>query len=104
MANDRLQDAQYFKSNQALLPAGPARTAELAAVDNRRRVYQQAVAASREVKDALLMCQQLDKTGNFDGGLDHALRVWVRLNQVMEKFRVQGITFLADFDEVDDAA
>lgn len=96
-------DAQYFQSNTSLLPSGPARVAEMGEVRIRRQIAQQAIAASRDLKEALVILQQVDKTGNFDGGLDHALQVWGRVNTTMEKLRVKGITFLAEFDRVDAA-
>lgn len=99
----RLPEAKYFQPNPELLPVGPARIAESSEARKRRQVAQHAVNASRDLKDALVVCQQLDRTGNFDGGFDHALQVWDRVNRTMERFRVAGITFLADFDSEDAA-
>lgn len=96
-------EPQYFKQNQALLPAGPARIAEVAAAKKRHLAYQKAVSASREMKDAVMVGQPMDKTGNFDGALDHALQVLDRLNEAMAEYRIQGITFLAQFDTEDAA-
>lgn len=103
MANDQVQDAQYFKPNTALLPQGPARLNEQGEARVRQQVYQRAVAAARELKDALVMCPQLDKTGNFDGALDHALEMYNRMGEAMKAYRSKGITFLAEFDEQDAA-
>lgn len=97
----RPAEAQFFKPNQAMLPDGPARPAEVVAAGQRNRIAQQAMNASRDLKDALVMCRQLDKTGNFDGGLDHVLATWAQVNVTMEKLRVAGITFLAMVDDLE---
>lgn len=99
VANELVQEAQYFKPNTALLPQGPARLNEQGEARVRQQVYQRAVAAARELKDALVMCPQLDKTGNFDGALDHALVMWDRLGQAMSAYRDKGTTFLDRFDD-----
>lgn len=102
MSPKNQQDAYFFRSNQKLLPAGPLRAAEAAAVPKRQDAYRKAILTARDLKDALVACQQLDKTGNFDGGLDHVLTTWDRARAALEALRIQGITFLAEFDPIDD--
>lgn len=97
----RLPEAQFFQPNQAMLPEGPARPAEVVAASKRNVIAQRAVNASRDLKDALVVMRQLDRTGNFDAALDNALQVQARMNAAMEQLRIAGITFLAEFDGLD---
>lgn len=102
MANDLVQDAQYFKPNTALLPQGPAQLNEKADIQVRYRAYQKVVTAARDFKDALVLSPQLDKSGNFDAALDHAVTMHVQLNEAMRLFRAKGVRFLSTFEDLDD--
>ena len=104
MASDRVRDAQYFKPNEPLLPQGPARINERADVQARHRAYQKVVMAARNLKDALVLSPQLDKSGNFDAALDHAVTMHGELNEAMRLFRAKGVRFLSTFEELDEDA
>lgn len=103
MTQQQVATAQYFKTNTALVAAGPAQINEHAEARKRQQVYQQAVNEIRELKDALVISRQLDKSGNFDAALDHVLVVWDRVKPAMEQVQRTGTMFLAAFDAEDAA-